>query len=121
MCRKEFMIMRVFIWGTGKYGKLVKQSLTSECQLLGFIDSNIKKQHTLFDGEDMIYSPWEALRMNYDIIVISALRNEQILDECRKYNVSDEKLIYERNRFLTCSKSAIFIRRDWRINSMSWA
>lgn len=85
--------MKVFIWGTGKYGKLVKQSLTSQCQLLGFIDGNIKKQHTLFDGEDMIYSPQEALCMNYDIIVISALRSEQILDECREYNVSDEKLI----------------------------
>lgn len=85
--------MKIFIWGAGIRAKKVLYTIKKECEILGFIDSDSKKKHTLFEKKYIIYSPEEALSMNYDYIVISPVIYESIVDFCKEKCVLDKKII----------------------------
>lgn len=88
--------MNLLIWGTGKRADEVFNSLKQVSDLSGFIDSDKKKQNTLWRGKYNIFSPEEALKMNYDLIIISPMIYQLIISFCKKNNISNEKImIYE--------------------------
>lgn len=105
--------MNVFIWGTGKYADIVERSLKPQCNLIGYIDSDIKKYHTFFHDRYMVYSPKEAFQMDFDKIIISATYYNSILEICRNNNISEERIIVflslqESNEILDYREKKIF-------------
>jgi hypothetical protein len=59
---------RFYIWGAGYYGDIILKTLSKEIRILGYIDSNPKKQNTYMNGL-LIFSP-------------SVLRDENMDDVC---------------------------------------
>lgn len=99
---------KIFIWGTGKRAEEVFDSLVEEKYLIGFIDSDKRKQNTLWHEKYNIFSPEEAMKKNYGFIIISPREYESILYFCEENNIPNDKvIIYEK---LEESNSLIDIR-----------
>ena len=78
---------RVFIWGTGKNERTIRErfsDLLYSIEIIGYIDNDEKKHNTEYFGY-LIYSPKEAVKVDYDrIIVCSTFFNdieEQLINE----------------------------------------
>ena len=88
-------MIKLLIWGTGKYCKPVCESLDmSVCSIIGFIDSEKIKQGNLIAGSYRIYSPNDIKKMQWDYIIVSARHHcESILRVCADMKIPRTKLI----------------------------
>lgn len=78
---------RVLIWGTGKSEKNKRDMLRdmfSRVEIMGYIDNDKSKQHSFYNGYKIL-SPQEAIRMDFDkILIMSTFSNdieEQLVNE----------------------------------------
>ena len=85
--------IRLVIWGAGKNLQLVYDSVDfNRAQIVGIVDSNIDKQNVLWN-EITIYNPTIIQKLDYDYIIISPLRYEEIVKECQRLGVEAERII----------------------------
>lgn len=76
---------KVYIWGTGKYGKKVLTVVRTEnCSIEGFIDNDPSKYGKTYEGIEII--PFREIIEDYDYIVISVVKYHGIL-----YQLNQEK------------------------------
>lgn len=112
--------MNVYIWGTGKYGKKVLQTIKTEnCSIKGFIDNDPNKWGQTFEGIK-IFSFKEAAE-NYDVIIVSVQNSESVLYQMKlegyldmsKVIVFSSEASYENPFF-----SKVIDGDKWRIASL---
>ena len=61
--------MRILIFGTGKVYERYKGKLRDDIIIVGFLDNDKGKQGKYFEGKK-IYSPQEAVGLEYDFIFL---------------------------------------------------
>lgn len=80
--------IKVFIWGTGKYGRKVFQVINDEnCKVEGFIDNDPAKHGKTYEGIEIL--PFRKVEDDYDIIIISIVNYDEIL-----YHLTVESLYH---------------------------
>lgn len=111
-------MIKLLIWGTGKYCKPVCESLDmSVCSIIGFIDSEKIKQGNLIAGSYRIYSPNDIKKMQWDYIIVSARHHcESILRVCANMKIQRTKLILFWNDEVNKTfLSSIVQKQTWKI------
>lgn len=69
---------KVYIWGTGKYGRKALQAINAQnCQVKGFIDNDPAKHDKLF--EEIKILPFRDIAEDYDVIIISIINYYAVL------------------------------------------
>lgn len=109
---------KVLIWGTGAFGDLAWTSINlNKCDLLGAIDMNKEKQGKYWKDDYVIFSPKILETLEYNYLLIAIKNYQSALDECKKYNVDDDKIVIiadeksvEKCEFI--DKNIIEIRRE---------
>lgn len=85
--------IRLVIWGAGKNLQLVYDSVDFNiAQTIGIVDSNIDKQNVQWN-EITVYNPTIIQKLDYDYIIISPFRYEEIVKECQRLGVEAERII----------------------------
>lgn len=84
--------MNLYIWGTGKRAQEVFDSLVEKKDLIGFIDSDKRKQSVLWYENYKIFAPEEVLERD-NMFIISPKEYESILSFCNENNIPNEKII----------------------------
>lgn len=85
---------KIYIWGAGKFLEYIYPTINREmCLIEGIIDGDITKQGMLWDSEVMIYSPQRLCEQDFDYIIISTIKYEEIETECRRLNIPENKVI----------------------------
>lgn len=80
--------MKIYIWGTGKYGRKVLQAVRREnCEIVGYIDNDPSKYGMSFEGIEII--PFKNISDDYDALIISVVDYESILYQLRAENCVD--------------------------------
>lgn len=70
--------MKVYIWGTGKYGRKVLRMINTEmCSVEGFIDNNPEKRGKSCEG--IRISSYRDIAKDYDILIVSIVEYEAVL------------------------------------------
>ncbi len=108
---------KVYIWGTGKYGKQILQMIKTEnCDVKGFIDNDPDKQGKIVENMDVI--SFKEAADQYDIIIISVLNYNAVLHQMKlekhtdlsKVIVFSDTFVYDNACFNT-----IIDEQKWRI------
>lgn len=104
---------KIVIWGTGEYASYVYKSiLTSECDLIGFVDNDAEKQNSLWMNKYRVYSLKTSLDMCPDYYLVSALySHESIFSQAKELGI-ENKLIWYWNEELEKYK---FIKNDFSL------
>lgn len=87
---------KYLIWGTGKRAKAIYQyfyklEIDNKPFVVGFIDSDEKKQGTDFEGLPVI-SPLQIKNLNFDYISIASTFKDEIMDSIHKMGIPNEKI-----------------------------
>jgi FlaA1/EpsC-like NDP-sugar epimerase len=84
---KDKKIEKLFLYGAGEVGEIFLNVL--DVEVIGFIDDDVKKQGKYFNGYK-IYSPLQAIKMNYDCVVVASFKNSNsILENAKKVNLNN--------------------------------
>lgn len=85
--------MKILIWGTGSIAiECVRCGYFGQDRIVGFVDT-YKKKDCFF--ELPVYLPQEICHIEYDKLFVCVLKdNDQILRQCRKHNISEDKLFF---------------------------
>lgn len=111
-------MVKLLIWGTGKYCKPVCESLDmSVCSIIGFVDSEKNKQGNLLAGSYRIYSPNDIKKLQWDYIIVSARYHcESILRACANMKIQRTELILFWNDEVNKTfLSGIVQKQTWKI------
>lgn len=80
--------MKVYIWGTGKYGRKVLQMIKTElCSIEGFIDNNPANHGKTLEGIKIM--SYKEVAGDYDILIISIVKYEAILYQLKQNGIVD--------------------------------
>ena len=80
--------MNIYIWGTGRGAHAVLSCLKKDrCDILGFIDNNPEKQHTVFENSSVL--PFEGISQDFDYIIISIIQYKTVLYQLGRMNFTD--------------------------------
>lgn len=81
----------LILWG-GVVGKTLLKQITknSFCQFVGFIDRNADEHKW---DKDLYIFPEEIEEYDYDYIVVTVLKNQEIREKLRQLNIEDNKVI----------------------------
>ena len=106
-------IYNVLIFGTGSLCEKVIRNLSSNCNVIGYIDNNKTKINRIFKDKHII-SPNEIKRFNYDFILIASQSHTDIYNQLLNLNIDKEKIIpVLYNKFIRdISKKKINILND---------
>ena len=84
----------IYIWGTGcGAGELVSK-LPPELELAGFVDSFAMAD--TFMAKPVV-KPEELAKLSPELIIVSARRSEDVLDECLKLGLERDRLLFTKN------------------------
>ena len=82
----------VLIFGTGTSAIYLESGLDkNKVNIIGYIDNNKCKQGTYYE-EKYVYSPIEAINMDFDYILIASQYNDEILEQLLSYGVDYKKI-----------------------------
>ena len=85
---------KVYIWGTGKYLKVVYGAINKDlCSVEGIIDSDETKQGKFLFADLCAESPAVLLYGKFDYILISAKNYQPILADCKGLGIADDKIL----------------------------
>lgn len=84
---------KVYIWGTGKYGRKALRAIDTEnCRVVGFIDNNPAKQGEIF--EDIQIFSFKNILEDYDAIIITVMNYDAVLYQLKsKEHMDFSKII----------------------------
>ncbi len=88
--------MRILIFGTGKVYERYKGKLRDDIIIVGFLDNDKGKQGKYFEGKK-IYSPQEAVGLEYDFIFLMSIHRAAMREQLVEMGINDDK-IYDLNR-----------------------
>lgn len=88
--------MRILIFGTGKVYERYKAQLRDDIIIVGFLDNDKEKQGKYFEGKK-IYSPQEAVGLEYDLIFLMSIHHTAMREQLVEMGINDDK-IYDFNR-----------------------
>ena len=83
---------KIFIYGAGYYGEMVFENIKHKYKILGFIDSD-KKKNSKFLKKKKIYSPRHLDKTNYDFIIIASMWSIEIKKFLISKSLSKKKII----------------------------
>lgn len=84
----------VYIWGAGYYAEFVYSVMDkTACSVNGIIDSDKTKQGMLWNGELRIHPPEQLTELEFDCLVISVQKYEEIEQKCKSMGIPDGKIV----------------------------
>lgn len=84
----------IVIWGAGKNCKIVIEAIKKEKgNLIGIIDLNKDLHQKYYMNKWPIESPQKFLNKEIDFVIISVQNSKDVLEECRKLDLEEEKII----------------------------
>lgn len=108
---------KIYIWGTGKYGRKVLDAVhTENCEVKGFIDNNPAKWGEFFEGVEIV--SFRAISEDYDVIIISIINYYAVLYQLRMETGVDFSKIIVFLDDTYCDElkyEQILDRQKWRI------
>ncbi len=109
--------MKVYIWGTGKYGRKVLQAVKTEnCQVLGFVDNDPSKHGKTYENIKIL--SFKEIAEDYDVLIIGIVRYEAVLYQLKKENHTDFSKIIVFFDGSSCEDSRYFRvidQQKWKI------
>lgn len=90
---------KLVIFGTGKCSDRVENVLHKDrVHIAAYLDNSVERQWTTRKGIDVL-PPVEVKRLEYDYIIISTKRYQEVIDQLQLYKIPQEKIIgyYEDN------------------------
>ncbi len=85
---------KIYIWGIGKYGSLLCDSLKSNlCVVIGAVDSDERKQRERWRGKIDVLSPTCLKSAVYDYVVIAVANYMPVLSRCQELEILPEKIL----------------------------
>lgn len=107
---------KVFIWGSGYFSNFVYEEIDKMgSEILGIVDNDIKKQHTIWKENIMIYPPEVLKKDSFDYVVISVQKYEPIVDQCCDMGLDEAKLIVY---WKDDAVKEVFPNRTYRIHDL---
>ncbi|NBJ83647.1 glycosyltransferase [bacterium 1XD42-94] len=94
--------MRIIIFGTGNIYEKYKNDISSEDEIIAFIDNAIQKQGSILDGKP-IFAPKSILNMKYDRIVVMSISDIQMKEQLLHLGC-DRKRIWHCQEYLGRNK-----------------
>lgn len=108
---------KVYIWGSGKYGRKAIHSINTEnCEIEGIIDNDANKHGSLFEGIKIM--PFRDIGEDYDLIIISVSNYDEVLYQLKLENYQDFSKIIVFMDESYCNNSKYFSilnHQGWRI------
>lgn len=108
---------KVYIWGSGKYGRKAIHSINTEnCEIEGIIDNDANKHGSLFEGIKIM--PFRDIGEDYDLIIISVSNYDEVLYQLKLENYQDFSKIIVFMDGSYCNNSKYFSilnHQEWRI------
>lgn len=108
---------KVYIWGTGRFGRKVCQTVKTEnCQVLGFVDNDPSKRGKIYEGIEII--SFKEMDGDYDVLIIGIVDYDAVLYQLeREKNMDFSKIIVFFDE-LSCEDSRyyhILDQQKWKI------
>lgn len=108
------MKYQVYIWGAGHCLQQIAEEIDdTKVDILGILDNDTRKQGQKLFSFIPIISPQNIQKKDFDYLLISVKNYGEILDECRKLGIPEEKIVVYWNR-----GENIFKRRAERIEQL---
>ena len=109
--------MKIMLWGAGYFCEEVHNMIKEGNQIIGIIDSDKKKQGTLWKGKIKIISPEMAAKsQEYEYIIVTVLQDEKIEILSKQLRIPTEKIVfYWRDNYNKCgvkNRSKIILEKD---------
>lgn len=84
---------KIILFGAGDGGLAVKKALSSECEIIVFVDNDESKVGGYLDGQ-LIISPYEIKKYKYDYIIISNIHGDEVKKQLiSNLNVKENQII----------------------------
>ena len=86
---------KIVVWGAAAYAsRLYKTSVLKKCNIIAFVDNDIKKQGLKFCDSVKIHSPKDILpEFKGPIIVCSAVYNNEIMREIYNMGINNSVVV----------------------------
>lgn len=85
--------MNVFIWGAGGKLETVYHNLQNHCTVRGILDNDKQKQGLKWNGIPIL-GPETASKYPFDAVIVSAMNDAGIEQQCRELGIPKEKLFF---------------------------
>ena len=84
---------KVYIWGTGRFGRKVCQTVKTEnCQVLGSVANDPSKRGKIYEGIEII--SFKEMDGDYDVLIIGIVDYDAVLYQLeREKNMDFSKII----------------------------
>ena len=86
----EELMMKIYMWGTGRIAGKVLDVYMKTDDIEGFIDNSGKKD--MYMGKK-VFKPMEMLQLHYDAIVVANLAAESCYEQCIELGIDVSKVI----------------------------
>lgn len=86
--------MQVVIWGAGNCFEIVLENILDDAIIEYVVDSDTSKQGLVLCGKIRIISPKQLLQVDYDILVVSVIKDQSIEKEIRELGIPMDKVIF---------------------------
>lgn len=83
--------MKIYIWGTGSYGKKIIDCNININDVTAFVDNDKNKKEFL--GKEVI-QPECLLQKDFDCIIVATAYSKDIYNQCKKIGIDLNKLIF---------------------------
>ena len=114
---EKWRMKKVYIWGTGKYGRKVLPAVRTEyCSIEGFIDNDPSKYGKVYSGIEIV--PFREIMDDYDYIVISVVKYHGILYQLKKekdIDLSKVIIFFDESYYENPQYGNILDELKWRI------
>ncbi|WP_025116744.1 nucleoside-diphosphate sugar epimerase/dehydratase [Lysinibacillus fusiformis] len=86
-------MLEAIIWGIGQASVMIESILDKEeVNIIGYVDNDPKKWGHYKNGL-LIYDPSKLNKLTYDIILIASSFHQQIIDQIKHLEISNQKVI----------------------------
>mgnify|MGYP002509914086 CR=1 FL=1 len=95
---------KVYIWGTGRYGRKVLRTIKTEnCRVLGFVDNDPSKRGKTYENIEII--SFNEIAEDYDVLIIGIVNYDAVIYQL------------EREKYMDSSKIIVFFDESFCENS----
>lgn len=85
-------INKIVIWGTGKYGNILYESIRKEkCEIICAVDSDMDKNENIWKDDIKIHVPEYLHEIEYDYVIIAMLNDKDVIEMCKEMHIPEKK------------------------------
>lgn len=104
---------KVYIWGTGKYGRKVLRTVKTEnCQVLGFVDNDPSKRGKTYENIEII--SFNEIVEDYNVLIIGIVNYDAVLYQLEREKYTDSSKIIVFFDESSCEDSRYFHIIDYQ-------